>query len=69
MSFYSARKKAGLSHAAAATEFGVAAAAVCQRHTGRTMPHPRTLPQIAKVYGCTVDELLSGNEESCTSTE
>lgn len=69
MSFYSARKKAGLSQAAAAKEFGVAAAAVCQWETGRTMPDPRKLPQIAKVYGCTIDELLSGNEEPCTSTE
>lgn len=69
MSFYSARKKAGLSQAAAAKEFGVAAAAVCQWETGKTMPDSRKLPQIAKVYGTTVDELLVGNEESCTPQE
>ena len=69
MSFYSARKKAGLSQAAAAKEFGVAAAAVCQWETGKTMPDPRKLPQIAKVYGTTVDELLVGNEEVCTPQE
>jgi len=69
MSFYSARKKAGLSQAAAAKEFGVAAAAVCQWETGKTTPRSNLLPQIAKVYGCTIDELLSGNEESSTSTE
>lgn len=69
MSFYSARKKAGLSQAAAANKLGIAAAAVCQWETGKTTPRSNLLPQIAKVYGCTIDELLSDNEEPCTSIE
>lgn len=69
MSFYSARKKAGMSQAAAAKEFGIAPAAVCQWETGKTKPRSNLLPQIAKVYGCTIEELLSDNEESCASTE
>jgi len=68
MSFSSARKKAGLSQAAAAEKFGVTPAAVCQWETGKTAPRPKLLQLIAKVYGCTVDELLSGNEEFEVST-
>lgn len=64
MGFYSARKNAGLSQAAAAKEFGVAPAAVSQWENGKTTPRSNLLPQIAKVYGCTVDELLSDNEEA-----
>ncbi len=64
MSFSSARKKAGLSQAAAAKKLGVEPAAVCQWETGKTSPRSKLLPLIAKVYGCSIDELLSGNEES-----
>lgn len=59
MSFLSARKESGLSQAAAGEKLGVAAAAVCQWETGKTYPDPRRLPEIAKLYGCTVDDLLS----------
>ena len=59
MSFLSARTKAGLSQAAVAEKLGVSAAAVCQWETGKTMPDSRKLPQIAELFGCTVDELLS----------
>ena len=69
MSFYSARKKAKISQAAAAEQFGVAAAAVSQWETGKTTPRSSLLPQIAKVYGCTIDELLSGNEESVVNQD
>ena len=59
MSLLSARLKAGLSQAAVAEELGIAAAAVCQWETGKTLPDPRRLPKIATLYGCTVDELLT----------
>lgn len=59
MSFLSARKKAGLSQTAVGEKLGVAAAAVCQWETGKTYPDSRRLPEIAKLYGCTVDELLA----------
>ena len=59
MSFLSARKKSGLSQVAVGERLGVAAAAVCQWETGKTYPDPRRLPEIAKLYRCTVDELLS----------
>lgn len=64
MSFCSARKKAGLSQADVGAMLGVASAAVCQWETGKTMPRSSLLPKIAKIYGCTVDDLLSDEEES-----
>ncbi len=69
LSFLQARKNAGLTQAVVAEKFGITAASVCQWETGKTTPRSNLLPQIAKVYGCTIDELLSGNEESCRSTE
>jgi transcriptional regulator with XRE-family HTH domain len=64
LSFLSARKKAGLSQADVANAFGVSAAAVCQWETGKTLPDPRKLPRIAKLFGCSVDELLSPDPET-----
>ena len=63
MSFLSARKKAGLSQVAVGEILGVAAAAVCQWETGKTYPDPRRLPESAKLYGCTVDELLADEQQ------
>lgn len=59
MSFISARKKSGLSQTTVSEKLGVAAAAVSQLETGTTFPNPRRLPGIAKLYGCSVDELLA----------
>ena len=69
MGFYSARKKAGLSQAAVGAMLGVAPAAVCQWETGRTTPRSSLLPKIAKIYNCTVDDLLSVEEESPTTQD
>lgn len=59
MSFLSARNKAGLSQAAVAERFGIAPASVSQWETGKTMPKADKLKEIAALYGCTVDELLT----------
>lgn len=58
MSFLSARKKAGLTQAAAAEKLGIAAASVSQWETRKTLPETERLRDIAKLYNCTVDELL-----------
>ena len=58
MSFKYQRKKAGLTQMEAAKSLGVSDAAVAQWETGETMPNAKRLPEIAKLYGCTVDELL-----------
>lgn len=61
MGFKNARVKAGLSVATVMKELGVSDAAVYQWETGVTLPNAKRLPEIARLYGCTVDELLTGN--------
>lgn len=58
MSFLSCRKKAGLTQMEVAKALGVSDAAVCQWEKGETMPSGKRLPEIAKLYKCTVDKLL-----------
>lgn len=58
MGFRSARLKAGLSVAEVMKKLGVSDAAVYMWETGATTPTGKRLPEIAKLYGCTVDELL-----------
>lgn len=62
MGFRKARTKAGLSVAQVMKELGVSDAAVYQWETGITTPSAKRLPQIAKLYQCTVDELLDQDE-------
>lgn len=64
MSFAEARERAGLSQAAVAAELGVSPPAVCQWEKGKTSPKMPMLRKIAKLYGCTVDELVAGTSES-----
>ena len=61
MSFLSARANAGLTQTAVAKNFGISVAAVCQWETGKTQPRAAKLPEIAALYGCTVDELLASD--------
>lgn len=69
MSFLSARKKAGLSQAEAAKRLGISAASVCQWETGQTLPRTSILPDIAALYGCTVDELLAPDTSGSQNPE
>lgn len=58
MGFRSARLAAGLSVSNVMEALKVSDAAVYQWETGVTIPNGKRLPEIAKLYGCTVDELL-----------
>lgn len=58
MSFAKKRKEANMTMEQAAEVLGVTSSAICQWETGRTMPSANRLAEIAKTYGCTVDELL-----------
>lgn len=60
MTFFQARQKAGLTQSQVAKALGVDQSAVCLWETGKTSPRAATLFKIAKLYGCTVDELLKG---------
>lgn len=59
MSFLSARKKANMTQAAVAEEFGISAASVSQWETGRNLPAAEKLPEIAALYKCSIDELFA----------
>lgn len=65
MSFRSARIKAGMSVSQVVASLGVSDAAVYQWETGETFPSTRRLPEIAKLYNCTVDDLLKGDKGEC----
>lgn len=58
MSFRSSRLNAGLSVSQVMASLSVSDAAIYQWETGETMPNAKRLPEIARLYGCTVDELL-----------
>lgn len=58
MAFAQARQKAGLSQSQVAKELGVDQSAVSRWETGENMPRAATLVLMAKLYGCTVDDLL-----------
>ena len=58
MSFVKCRKAAGMTQMEVGKRLGVSDAAVCQWEKGETLPAAGRLLEIAKLYGCTVDELL-----------
>lgn len=58
MSFYKARKAAGLTQIQAAQLLGVTDATISQWENGETKPKTSRLAKVAEVYGCTIDELL-----------
>lgn len=62
MSFREARIKSGLSVRDVMKETGLSDAAIYQWETGQTIPRGTLLPKIAKLYGCSVDELLKQDE-------
>ena len=63
MGFKKARINAGLSVRQVMKALNVSDAAVYQRETGVFLPSTKRLPEIAKLYGVTVDELLKDNGE------
>lgn len=64
MSFREARINAGLSVAQVVRELSVSDAAVYQWETGITTPNVKRLPEIAKLYNVTIDELLSNHNNA-----
>lgn len=61
MGFKSARIKAGKKVTEVMDLLHVSDGAVYQWETGISMPTAAKLPKLAEFYGCTVDELLTGN--------
>ncbi len=58
MGFKSARLAANVKVSQVMQELSVTDSAVYQWEMGLTMPDPRKLPIIARLYNCTVDDLL-----------
>lgn len=63
MGFREARIKAGKSVREVMFEMGVSDAAVYMWESGENRPRADKLPKLAKLYGCTVEELLSEEEQ------
>jgi putative transcriptional regulator len=61
MGFRQARIRAGLSVREVMTEMGVTDAAVYMWETGVTRPRTSILVKLARLYHCSVDELLIDN--------
>ena len=62
MKMCDARRRAGLLQRQVADALNVSLGTVAMWDTGRNKPRADMLPKIAKLYGCTVDELLREDE-------
>lgn len=64
MGFKEARLKAGLTARKVSIVLDVSQTTVFAWENGSHSPEARRLPEIAKLYGCTVDELLERTDTS-----
>lgn len=64
MGFRKARLAAGMAVRDVTKALGVSDAAVYMWETGQTAPTSKRLTAVAKLYGCTVDELLKEDERA-----
>ena len=62
MSYKSARESAKLTQQEVADALGIQRTTVAMWETGSNIPRASKLPQIAKILGCTVDELFEKQE-------
>lgn len=58
MNIKKAREKAGLTQQDLANELGVGQSTVAMWETQNSLPRTDKLPALAKILGCTIDELL-----------
>lgn len=63
MNIKEAREKAGLTQQDLANELGVGQSTVAMWETQKSLPRTDKLPALAKILGCTIDELLKKEEE------
>ena len=62
MNIKKAREKAGLTQQDLADKLGVCQPTVAMWETQKSLPRTDKLPALAKILGCTIDELLKGEE-------
>lgn len=63
MNIKKAREKAGLTQQELAEQLGIGQSAVAMWETQGFMPRTDKLPALAKILGCTIDELLRVDKE------
>lgn len=63
MSFKDKRVAVKLSQQQVAETLGIDQSAVSLWEQGKTAPRAALLPKLAKLYGCTIDELLREEDE------
>lgn len=59
MAYLRCRKAAGLTQAFVAQQLDTTTSAISQWENGKTKPRIELLPKLAKLYGVTVDQLLT----------
>lgn len=64
MTIQQKREAMGLSQANLAVQMGVARSAVANWETEVALPRTRQLPDLARVFGCTIDELYTPEARS-----
>jgi len=62
--FEAARTKAGLRQVDVAERLGIAQGTVSMWEQGHNNPRTELLPRIAAIYNCTIDDLLTGEEDT-----
>lgn len=61
MQIQALRESAGLSKADVARHLGVDLSAVCHWESGKAIPRADKLPEMADLFGCTIDALFGRN--------
>lgn len=64
LSFKKVRERSGLSQNQIATALNIDQSTVSLWESGKTHPRAKLLPTLAKMLDCTIDDLLSGEDES-----
>lgn len=62
MNIKKAREKAGLTQKALADKLGLVQSTIAMWETERSLPRADKLPALAKLFNCTVDDLLKQTE-------
>ena len=57
------RKSADMKQVDVAKELGIDTSTVAKWETGASMPRADKLPILAKLYGCSIDQLFKADEE------
>ena len=62
MSIKTVRESKNLTQQYIANELGISRSSVAMWETGEAMPRADRLPELAKILGCTIDELFAEEE-------